>query len=351
MASAKSNTALGVIALIIAFAALSIASSVFAPLAFSALSIAVLWPVQERLQRVLPRFLAVAASMTLILFAFAGVGSLITWGFGRVVRAIMVDPARFLGTYDQLATWLDQHGIVVASLWAEHFNVSWLIRALQNVASRLNSTMAFWIVVFVYVLLGLLEFEDLKDRIASMPNRASAQILRTAGDETARKIRRYMMVRSQVSVMTGVLIACVAYASGLSLYREWGVIAFALNFIPFIGPLIATVLPATFAMAELGSWQAAALVFVAMNAVQFIGGSYMEPRISGKALSLSPLLVLFSVFFWSYIWGIYGAFLGVPMTIAMLTFAAQFKSTAWAAHLLGGGSSGVDAEALNSPCE
>jgi AI-2 transport protein TqsA len=331
------TNSLGVIALIITFAALSVASSVFAPLAFAAFAIAVIWPVQARLQRHVPRILGVAASMILLGIAFAAVGSLVSWGFGRVIRAIVADPGRFQVAYDQMSVWLDQHGIVVATLWTEHFNVSWLIRVLQNVTARLNSTMAFWVVVFVYVLLGLLEFEDLKARIISMPNRTASQILRTAGEETARKIRRYMLVRSQMSAVTGVLVAAVAYASGLSLYMEWGVIAFALNFIPFLGPLIATLLPTTFAMAELGSWQAAVLVFTTLNAIQFVVGSYMEPRISGKALSLSPLLVLFSVFFWSYLWGIYGAFLGVPMTIAMLTFAAQFKSTAWVAHLLAGG--------------
>jgi AI-2 transport protein TqsA len=329
---------LGVIALVITLTALSIASSVFAPLAFAAFAIVVIWPVQARLQRHVPRMFGVAASIILLGIIFAVIGSLVSWGFGRVIRAIVADPGRFQAAYDQMTLWLDGHGIVVAALWAEHFNISWLIRGLQNVTSVLNSTMAFWVVVFVYVLLGLLEFEDLKSRIRSMPDPTASQILQAGGEEAARKIRRYMFVRSLMSAVTGLLVAAVAYASGLSLYKEWGVIAFSLNFIPFLGPLIATLLPTIFAMAELGSWQAAALVFVTLNLVQFVVGSYMEPRISGKALSVSPLVVLFSVFFWGYLWGIYGAFLGVPMTIAMLTFAARFESTAWISHLLAGGS-------------
>jgi predicted PurR-regulated permease PerM len=63
----------------------------------------------------------------------------------------------------------------------------------------------------------------------------------------------------------------------------------------------------------------AAIVFVGLNVIQFLIGSYLEPRIAGAALSLSPFLVLFAVFFWAFLWGLPGAFIGVPIVIACLT--------------------------------
>jgi AI-2 transport protein TqsA len=69
--------------------------------------------------------------------------------------------------------------------------------------------------------------------------------------------------------------------------------------------------------------------------VQFVIGSYIEPRVSGSALSVSPFIVLLSVFFWTWMWGLFGAFIGVPITIAILTFCAQHPSTVWIAELFG----------------
>lgn len=90
-----------------------------------------------------------------------------------------------------------------------------------------------------------------------------------------------------------------------------------------------------FAMTQLSSWQAVMAVFVCLNLIQFIVGSYIEPRIAGNSLSISPAMVLFSVFFWSYMWGIFGAFIGVPITIDLLTFSELHPSSRWLAKLLG----------------
>jgi len=159
--------------------------------------------------------------------------------------------------------------------------------------------------------------------------------LLAGGEKTAIKLRRYPLVRTLMSVMTGFLIWAFALLTGLPLAAEWGVTAFALNFIPFIGPLIATVFPTIFAMAQFESWQMVLFVFICLNVIQFVVGSYLEPRFVGNALSISPFLVLFAVFFWTYLWGLAGAFIGVPIAIAILTICAEHPSTRWVADLFG----------------
>ena len=100
-----------------------------------------------------------------------------------------------------------------------------------------------------------------------------------------------MSTRPNVSwVLTGFLVWIFAVLFGLPLAREWGVIAFALNYIPFIGPFIATLFPTLLAMVEFDSWEAVAAVFAGLNAIQFMVGNYIEPRLSGTALSMSPFL-------------------------------------------------------------
>ena len=81
-----------------------------------------------------------------------------------------------------------------------------------------------------------------------------------------------------MSLATGVLVWALASLAGLQFAREWGIIAFALNYIPFIGPFIATVFPTLFALAQFASWQAALAVFACLNVIQFVIGSYIEPR-------------------------------------------------------------------------
>jgi hypothetical protein len=86
-------------------------------------------------------------------------------GFGRVGRSLVGDLPRYQALYSAMVTWLDGHGISVAGLWAEHFNVGWLLRATQQVTTRVNTTLSFWVIVLVYVMLGLFEVENIGRKV------------------------------------------------------------------------------------------------------------------------------------------------------------------------------------------
>ena len=330
------RASIGLCTAVIVVTALYFSGTVFAPLAFALLIIAIIWPVQKRLQMRLPKLVALAASMLLTVVILAAFVSLIAWGFGRVGRYIVADAARFQLLYGQMAEWLEGHSIAVAGLWAEHFNVGWLVRLFQQATIRLNSMLSFSLVMLIYVMLGLLEVDDAASKLRAAGAGEFGRVLLAGGVETAAKLRRYMVVRTLMSVMTGLLVWGFAILVGLPLAAEWGVIAFALNYVPFIGPFVATVFPTLFAIAQFESWQMAVLVFACLNLIQFLVGSYLEPRIAGTALSISPFLVLFAVFFWTFVWGIAGAFIGVPIVIAALTLCEQHPASRWFADLLGG---------------
>ena len=325
----------GLIAAIAVFSALYFARSVFAPAAGALFVIAIVWPIQSRLQAHMPKLLALAVVILAIVIVFTAFATLVAWSFGRVGRWLIADAERFQQLYGQATAWLESHGVGAAALWAEHFNVRWLVRAAQEIAGRINATIGFWLVVLVYVILGLLEVDDAKRRIQTLENREAARVVLEGSTRTAARFRKYLLIRSQMSIATGVLVWTLASLAGLHLAAEWGVIAFALNYIPFIGPFIATVFPTLFALAQFASWQSALVVFACLNIIQFVIGSYVEPRVSGSALAISPFIVLFSVFFWTYLWGLFGAFIGVPITIALLTFCAQHPSSRWLADVLG----------------
>jgi len=330
---------LAVIALVLAVAALREASAVFAPLALAVFIISLVWPLQAALEARLPKLVALLVTMAATIVVCLMFSWLVAWGFGRVIRALAADTARLQAVYDSAVLWLEARGVSVSGIFAEHFNVRFLVGTLQQLTGRLNTTLGFWVVTFVYVLLGLTEVKDAALRAAGLSNEAARRVLIDGSAAMATKFRRYMIVRTQMSAVTGLLVWLFASSVGLPFAAEWGVIAFALNYIPFLGPLVATVFPTLVAILHFETWQAVIGVLVCLNLIQFVVGNWVEPRVSGSALSVSPTVVLFSVFFWTWMWGLFGTFIGVPVTIALLSFAAEHPATRWIATVFGGGPS------------
>jgi AI-2 transport protein TqsA len=288
MTSRPALIMLGLCTTVLVLAALYFARSILAPVAFSLFVIAIVWPLQRALQARMPALVALLATLVVTLVVVTVLVGLIAWSFGTVGRWLIDNAARFQALYLQLTDWLEGHGILLTSLLVDNFNAGWLIRAVQEIGARIHGLLSFTIITFM-------------------------------------------------SVLTGTVVWGFALLAGLELATAWGVIAFVLNYIPFIGPLVATVFPTLFALAQFESWQLAIVVFVCLNLIQFLIGSYLEPRIAGAALAHSPFLVLFAVFFWAFLWGIPGAFIGVPIVIAILTVCEQRESTRWVATLLSGG--------------
>ena len=312
------------------------AASVFAPLILAIFIIAIVWPLQSRLQSRVPKLLALAVTLVITVAVCLAFASLAVWAFSRVGHSLITNSARYQALYHSVVGWLDDHGISVAGLWAEHFNVGWLLRAVQRLTGRINTTLTFWLVALTYLILGLLEIDDIRRKIQVLDNREIASVLVDGSVATAIKIRKYMLVRTHMSAATGFLVGAFAWITGLNFAAEWGVIAFVLNYIPFIGPFVATLFPTLLAMTQFESWQAVLGMFVGLNIIQFVVGSYVEPRVAGSLLSISPLVVLFSVFFWTFLWGLFGTFIGVPIALAILSFCDQHPSSRWVADLLGG---------------
>ncbi|PLU20865.1 AI-2E family transporter [Sinorhizobium medicae] len=347
----------GILTVIATVAAVYFSGVVLAPVACALFIIAVLWPIQSRLEARLHRVFALAIVAALLFGTFVVFMSVVTLSFGRIGRSLAMDAGQFQLLYNRLTEWLGGHGIALAGFWADNLDSRLLLRALQGISARLNTMVSFWLVVLLYVILGLLEVSDLGARIRRLTDDNAARII-SGFELAASRIRRYLLIRTIMSAATGIAVWALATAFGLRIRTimsaatgiavwalatafglrfaaEWGIVAFTLNYIPFIGPAFATILPTCYALAQFQSPQSALIVFACLSTAQFIIGSYIEPRVAGNTLGISPSLVLFSVFLWTFLWGIFGAFIGVPITIAVLSFCAQFASTRWLAELLG----------------
>ena len=314
-------------AVLLTLAALWVTRSVMTPVAFALFIIALVWPLQRRLKRQLPQLVAILLTAAVALLAI-GVGCwLIVWGFGRIAQWVIANSARLQGLYSHVAELLEQRGLYAAELIAEQFNMSWIVGVIRGIGGSLQGIVTFALVTFIFVILGLLELEPLGRRLGRIGDGAFGAAAVDAAAEIAGRLQTYMLVRFGMSVLTGLGFWAFTAAYGLELSREWGVIAFVLNFIPFIGSFVATLLPTLFAAAQYESFSSAVWVFIGLNVVQFVVGSYIEPRVAGAAVSVSPFMVLFAVFFWGMLWGIAGAFIGVPILIALASLCARHPAS------------------------
>jgi AI-2 transport protein TqsA len=327
---------LSLCATVLTAAALHLARSVFAPVAFSLLAIAVVWPLQHALAARIPKLAASVLVMLATLLVLVALATAVAWSFSMIAEWLVQNAGRFQSLHLATTTWLQTHGISVSGFLGTRFDVGWIIRLVQDIAGRMSSFAGFFLLVVILTLIGLLEVDEFKFRLQTLDDSAKGQALLRLAQAIAVKFRKYMLVRSLASVLTGVLIFAFTLFAGLELATAWGIMAFTLNFIPFIGPFIATVLPTLFAVVQFEAWQMAALIFLGSTLIQFLIGNYLEPRLFGSILNISPYLAVFAVFFWALLWGLPGAFIGVPLTIALLTCCEAYPSTRWLARLLSG---------------
>jgi len=322
---------------IIVLAALSWGEMVFAPAAFAVFIVMVVWPLQSFLEARLPRMLAMLITIVATLVCIAFLLLLFAWGISVIGQWLVSNASRFQAIYQTAADWLDGHGVGLAGVVSDTFNMNMAVRFVQSLAARANGLAGFATLVFAFAVLGLLEVENLASRLRKAGSRFGGIDIVAAGRETAGHFGKYMLVRSIASVTTGAAVWIVAYLVGLEHPAAWAAIAFTLNYIPFLGPLVATLLPTFFALVQFESIELAILVLVSLTVVQFIIGSYLEPVFTGSTLSISPFAVMFMVFLWSMLWGLTGAFIGVPILVAVMTVCRQIPSMRWLIVMLSGG--------------
>ena len=314
--------------------ALYLGRSIFAPVAFSIFTMAVVWPFQRALQRRMPKLVALLCTVLMTLIVLTLLALAIAWGSSQIGHWLLGNLDRFQVIYTSSNNWLEAHGIFVTEMLADRFDVAWLVRFAQQVAARLNSLTGFALLVFAFTILGLVELEQVNARVKKLEDQHSNLRLSVPAGQIAKLFRKYIFIRSLASILTGFATFCFALLVGLELAPAWGTISFVLNYIPFLGPLMAVILATLFAAAQFETLQMTLIVLAGLSAIQFSIGSYIEPRLAGATLAISPFLVLFAVFFWSLLWGIPGAFIGVPIMIALITICGQYASTRWLATLL-----------------
>ena len=133
----------------------------------------------------------------------------------------------------------------------------------------------------------------------------------------SRDLKVYMLWKTGISFITGFLTAMACLVFGVDFPFFWGLIAFGLNFIPNLGSIVAAVLPCLLALFQFDSPFRALGLLLTLVGMQNVMGSLIEPKLMGRSLSLSPLLLLLSLVFWGWLWGVVGMILAVPFAVTI----------------------------------
>jgi len=149
-----------------------------------------------------------------------------------------------------------------------------------------------------------------------------------------KSIGRYLSLKTLISLLTGILSYIALIFIGIDAPLFWAFLIFLMNYIPTVGSLIATVFPAMFAMLQFGELMPGVWALVVVGAIQLVVGNFIDPKLTGSSLNVSPLVVLIGLAFWGAIWGIIGMILSVPITVMMIVIFSEFPSTRGIAILL-----------------
>jgi predicted PurR-regulated permease PerM len=149
-----------------------------------------------------------------------------------------------------------------------------------------------------------------------------------------KSIGRYISIKTLTSLITGVMSYIALILIGIDAPLFWAFLIFIMNFIPAVGSLIATVFPAMFAILQFGEIAPAIWTLSVVGAIQLFIGNYVDPRMTGDSLNVSPLVVIFGLVFWGSIWGVIGMMLSVPISVMLIIVLSQIPATRPAAILL-----------------
>jgi AI-2 transport protein TqsA len=274
----------------------------------------------------LPDWLLTILAFLIILLISVGVYEIITVNLEQIIKRFPLYISNFksmIGTFHALEGFENMQERVLNKLSELDVQpiLTGLLNSLTNIAGNI-------VIIIIYVAFMLVEekyfIKKLHLQIADTNQRQSID---TIIQQITQSIRKYISVKTQMSLLTGLLSYIVLLIFKIDFPVLWAFLIFLLNYIPYIGSFFATLFPSIFALLQFQSLLMLFWVFLVIQAVQLLVGNVLEPKVMGRTLNLSPLGVLLALTFWGVIWGVLGMFLSVPITSVMVITFSRFPST------------------------
>ena len=282
--------------------------------------------------RRVPDWLALLIVIVVITGVQLALVSLIASSVADFTKELPQYQSKLQAMTDQAFAFLGRWGIRLPSnVIHQYLDPSLTFKVAANVLGNVGSVLSNVFLIVLTVIFMLLEGSSFprKIKVAFGSDRHLAGIERFLGN-----VKRYMVIKTLMSLLTGVFIYIWLAVLGVDYAKLWGLVAFMLNFVPNIGSIIAAVPAILLALIQLG-FTDAALALLGYLIVNMVVGNVLEPRYLGRGLGLSALVVFLSLVFWGWVLGPVGMLLSVPLTMLLKIAFETNRDTRWLSVLLG----------------
>ncbi len=283
----------------------------------------------------IPKWIKTIAASVLIFAAIFYVGQLLVYNIEKLSESYpnYIVNAGNIGEQIHQIFGIDLKSEITLFFQKDFFNSSVLSSFLNSISDVLGNMM---MIVFYTIFLFIEETLFAHKVNLIFPDHSNGE--KSNAHKTFKKIdktmSRYIGLKSLIALMTAILGYIVLSLVGLDAPLFWAFLLFMFNFIPSVGPIIASLLPALFSLLQFGEFTPFLIILSCMTGITVLVGNFVEPKLMGNTLNISPLVAVISLAVWGALWGVTGMLLSVPITVAMIIIFSQFKSTRAIAILL-----------------
>lgn len=339
--SAVSRFILTSAAFVVVVAGMRAAESLLVPFLLSLFVAVVCSPMLLWLKRKgLPNGLAILSIIILIV----AIGGVISAVVGSSVASFRTDlplyQERLLAMTQGLMNKLQGYGIDVGtSVWTDNINPGAALRIAGNTLAGFGSIMTDAFLILLTVIFIMAEEMGFSEKLKFAQKSSSIKAI----NRFTQSVNHYMAIKMWISLLTAGLILVWLYIIGVDYPLMWAMLAFLLNFVPSLGSILAAVPAVLLALVQLGPLSALA-TGAGYLMVNLVIGNVIEPRIMGKGLNLSALVVFLSLVFWGWVLGPVGMLLSVPLTMTVKIALESSPDTSWLGVMLGSGEPAIEAD-------
>ena len=289
-------------------------------------------PLKWLQEKGLPTWLALVVIITIIVLVAAVIVGLIGTSLTQLHQQLPAYQQRLTDLEKQATAKLKELNINVGAQWREgNLDPGRLVSLFRDMISALGSVLSDALVIVFTLVFMLLEAAEFPAKLRAIGGRDGALGDRLEAVQTS--VRKYVSIKTQLSLTTAVLVTVWLWLLGVDFPLVWGLLAFLFNYIPNIGSIIAAVPAVAIALLQLGVSTAlyAAAGYLLINLVI---GSVIEPRLMGRGLGLSALVVFVSLIFWGWVLGPIGMLFSVPLTMIVKIVLDHSEDLRWLGILL-----------------
>jgi AI-2 transport protein TqsA len=274
--------------------------------------------------------IVVIVTVVVIMFVLAVI---IVVSLQNVVQALPTYQERIADLQDEITSALANRGVDTADIKdLEIFSPEKLVNVGVEAASTIAAAMSSWFFMLLLATYMLLEASDFPRKIEKTLKFGSAMPERFYKLNVA--VRSYIFMTVWLGALNAILITILLYALGVDYALLWGILTFLMSFVPYIGFIIALIPPTFMSLLESG-WKEALVVIIGFIILNTLTDSILKPKVMGKGLDLSPVVIMLSLFIWAWVLGPVGALLAVPLTIIVKElFLEASDDTKWISNLM-----------------